>query len=84
VRSGEGKKGPLEGMTIVITGSLSRPRSEFEELIEKNGGHAAASVSKKTAFVLAGTETGSKLNKARALGIKVISEREFLKLVGGE
>jgi DNA ligase (NAD+) len=84
VRSGEGKKGPLEGMTIVITGSLSRPRSEFEELIEKNGGHAAASVSKKTAFVLAGTETGSKLDKARALGIKVISEREFLKLVGGE
>jgi DNA ligase (NAD+) len=81
---GEKSRGPLAGMTIVITGSLSRPRSEFEELIERSGGHAAGSVSIKTSFVLAGNEAGSKLNKARELGVKVISEREFLKLVGGE
>jgi DNA ligase (NAD+) len=81
---GEKNRGPLAGMTIVITGSLSRPRSEFEELIERNGGHTAGSVSKKTSFVLAGNEAGSKLDKARELGVKVITEREFLKLVGGE
>jgi DNA ligase (NAD+) len=80
---GEAPKGPLEGMTIAITGTLSRPRSEYEELIERNGGRAAGSVSKKTSYVLAGSEGGSKLDKAKELGVKVIDEEAFLKLVGG-
>jgi DNA ligase (NAD+) len=74
--------GPLDGLTIVVTGSLSRPRNEIEELIERLGGHAAGSVSKKTSYVLAGEEAGSKLEKAKALGVKVISEEEFKKLTG--
>ena len=81
--SGERKKGVLEGMSIVITGTLSRPRSEFEELIERNGGRAAGSVSKRTAFILAGSEAGSKLAKAKEMGIKVVTEKEFLSLVEG-
>ena len=79
--SGEARKGPLEGMTIVITGALSRPRNEYEELIERNGGRAAGSVSKKTSFVLAGSEAGSKLDKAKELGVKVIDETAFLKMI---
>ena len=81
--SGEARKGPLEGMTIVITGALSRPRNEYEELIERNGGRAAGSVSKKTSFVLAGSEAGSKLDKAKELGVRVIDETAFLKMIEG-
>jgi DNA ligase (NAD+) len=77
------EKGPLDGMSIVITGTLSRPRNELEDLIERLGGHAAASVSKKTSYVLAGEEAGSKLDKAKALGVKVISEAEFDALIKG-
>jgi DNA ligase (NAD+) len=75
------EKGPLDGMTIVITGTLSRPRNELEDLIESLGGHAAGSVSKKTSYVLAGDEAGSKLEKARALGVTIINETEFNKLI---
>jgi DNA ligase (NAD+) len=75
------ERGPLDGLTIVVTGSLSRPRNEIEELIERLGGRAAGSVSKKTSYVLAGEEAGSKLEKAKALGVKVISEEEFNNLV---
>ncbi len=70
-------QGPLEGKTIVVTGTLSRPRKEIEDLVESLGGHAANSVSKKTDYVLAGAEAGSKLGKARELGVPVISEEEF-------
>ncbi len=76
------EKGPLDGMTIVITGTLSKPREEFEALIEKNGGRVAGSVSKKTNYVLAGEEAGSKLDKAKELGVKIINEDRFVKLVG--
>jgi DNA ligase (NAD+) len=76
------EKGPLDGMTFVITGTLSRPREEFEELIERNGGRASGSVSKKTNYVLAGEDAGSKLVKAKDLGVKVISEADFLKMIG--
>jgi DNA ligase (NAD+) len=75
------EKGPLEGLTFVITGTLSRPRKELEDLIEGLGGHAAGSVSKKTDYVLAGEEAGSKLDKARELGVKIISEEEFNRLI---
>lgn len=76
------ERGPLDGLTIVVTGTLSRPRNEIEELIERLGGHAAGSVSKKTSYVLAGEEAGSKLEKAKKLGVKVISEKEFDKMAG--
>ena len=75
------ERGPLDGLTIVVTGTLSRPRNEIEELVERLGGHAAGSVSKKTSYVLAGEEAGSKLEKAKALGVKIIDEDAFNKLI---
>ena len=74
------ERGPLDGLTIVVTGTLSRPRQEIEEIIERLGGHAAGSVSKKTSYVLAGEEAGSKLEKAQQLGVKIITEDEFNKM----
>ncbi len=67
----------LAGKTVVITGTLSRPRAEFEAAIKANGGRASASVSVKTAYVLVGESPGSKLDKAEALGIRVLTEDEF-------
>jgi DNA ligase (NAD+) len=75
------EKRPLDGLTIVVTGTLSRPRNEIEELIERNGGRSAGSVSKRTSFVLAGDEAGSKLDKAKELGVKIIDEDEFNKMI---
>ena len=78
------KKGsvrPLEGLTFVITGTLPSSRDEVEELIENLGGHAASSVSKSTSYVVVGTEPGSKLQKAIALGVKTISYDELLHLI---
>ncbi|REJ89056.1 MAG: NAD-dependent DNA ligase LigA [Planctomycetota bacterium] len=73
---------PLAGKTIVVTGTLSRfTRDEIKELIRARGGKAAGSVSKNTDFVVAGEAAGSKLDKARHLGIQVLTEEEFLKLV---
>ena len=70
--------GVFEGMSIVATGSLkSFTREEIEEAIISNGGKAASSVSKKTSFVVAGDNAGSKLAKAEELGIEVITEEEF-------
>ena len=70
------------GQTIVLTGTLeAMSRDEASELIEKLGGKASSSVSKKTSFVVAGPGAGSKLTKAQELGIKVINEEEFLEMV---
>ena len=75
--------GPLAGKTIVVTGSLVKlKRQEIEELVVKLGGRAAGSVSKKTSFVVAGADAGSKLDKARQLGVEVITEDDFLERVG--
>ena len=72
----------LDGMTVVVTGTLNTmSRSEAEKAIVDNGGKASGSVSKKTSFVLAGSDAGSKLTKAQALGIKVINEEEFLAMI---
>ncbi len=72
----------LEGKTIVVTGTLKNySRDEIQDLIARHGGRAASSVSKKTDFVLAGAEAGSKLDKARELGIPVLSEEEFEELL---
>ena len=64
----------LAGETWVITGTLSRPRDEIAELIRRHGGTVSGSVSKKTSYVLAGEEAGSKLDKARSLGVAVVDE----------
>jgi DNA ligase (NAD+) len=76
---------PLSGKTVVVTGALKRfSRGEIELLIRSLGGRAASSVSKKTDFVVAGDNAGSKLDKARKLGVQVISEEEFLAMVGAD
>jgi len=61
----------------VITGTLSQPRDEIAELIRARGGKVSGSVSKKTSYVLAGEEAGSKLEKAKKLGVRVLDEAEF-------
>jgi DNA ligase (NAD+) len=74
--------GRLAGKTLVVTGTLSHySREEIEELIAQHGGRAAASVSKKTDYVVAGEKAGSKLKKAQELGVAVISEEDFRALV---
>jgi DNA ligase (NAD+) len=75
--------GKLEGQTYVITGtlpSLSRPRAT--ELIEEAGGRVSGSISKKTTALVAGDDAGSKLEKAKELGVEVIDEAELLRRVG--
>lgn len=72
----------FENKTFVLTGTLkSFKRSEASEIIEKFGGKTSSSVSKKTDFVLAGEEAGSKLDKANALGVRVITEEEFTEMI---
>jgi DNA ligase (NAD+) len=72
----------LQGKTIVITGTLKDfSRSQAEELIRKLGGKASSSVSKNTDFLVAGEDAGSKLDKAKALGVRIIDESEFKRLV---
>lgn len=73
--------GKLDSKVFVLTGALSKPRSDFEKLIEENGGKTSSSVSKNTDFVLAGEDAGSKLDKAKNLGIKIINEQEFLNMI---
>jgi DNA ligase (NAD+) len=75
--------GPFAGKTFVLTGTLpTLKREEATAKIEALGGKVSGSVSKKTDFVLAGEEAGSKLDKAQKLGVKIISEAEFLKMFG--
>ncbi len=78
----EKKDARFAGQTFVLTGTLSRyTRDEASAIIESYGGKSSGSVSKKTSYVLAGENAGSKLQKAEALGIKVISEDEFAELI---
>jgi DNA ligase (NAD+) len=82
--AGEEKKtgGRFAGKTFVFTGSLSRfTRDDAKRMVENEGGHAAGSVSRKTDFVVAGEEAGSKLAKARDLGVKILDEEEFLRML---
>ena len=85
-RESEGRaEGPLSGKTIVVTGTLpTLGRKDAEQMIRDAGGTAAGSVSKKTAFVVAGENAGSKLDKARELGIEVIDEAELRRRAGKE
>jgi len=76
--------GPFVGKIVVLTGTLgAMTRDEAKERIERLGGKVSGSVSKKTDYVVAGEEAGSKLDKARELGVAVVDEAQFLKLLGG-
>ena len=72
----------LGGKTFVVTGTLARySREEVEDLIKRHGGKATGSVSKKTSYLVAGENAGSKLEKARQLGVPILSEEDFEKLI---
>jgi DNA ligase (NAD+) len=73
--------GTFTGKTVVLTGTLSMPREQAKEEIERRGGKVSGSVSKKTDFLVAGEEAGSKLAKAKELGVKVLTEAEFQALL---
>ncbi|MHB8685163.1 MAG: helix-hairpin-helix domain-containing protein, partial [Dehalococcoidia bacterium] len=80
--SGGAREGPLSGLTFVITGRLDRfSRDGAESLVKRNGGAVTSSVSKKTSYVVAGAEPGSKLAKAQQLGIDVLDEDGFVALL---
>jgi len=70
----------IAGKTFVITGTLQKPRSEYASYIEDRGGKVSGSVSKKTDYLVAGINAGSKLEKAKKLGVNILSEEELLSL----
>ena len=75
----------LAGKTVVVTGTLTKySRDEIQLLIHRHGGRASGSVSRKTDFVVAGENAGSKLDKARQLGVPVMTEGDFERLIGGD
>ena len=78
------RSGPLAGKTFVITGTLSRPREEVARAIEAAGGRVASSVSRNTDFVVVGTDPGSKLDRARELGVPTIDESQLERMLRGE
>lgn len=81
----ERQEGPLTGKTLVITGTLEQmSRKEAEDLVERQGGRAAGSVSKKTDYVVAGANAGSKLEKAQKLGVQILSENELIQMLNHE
>jgi DNA ligase (NAD+) len=75
--------GPFAGKIVVLTGTLAAmTRDEAKERIEAGGGKVTGSVSKKTDYVVAGAEAGSKLDRAQELGVPVLDEEKFLKMLG--
>lgn len=77
------KSDKLAGLIFVITGTLpDMTRDEAKTLIEQNGGKCSGSVSRKTSYVLAGEEAGSKLTKAQQLGVTVISQQQLIEMIG--
>jgi DNA ligase (NAD+) len=75
---------PLAGQTIVLTGAISLPRHEVSEKLQAMGARVSGSVSKKTAFVIAGADAGSKLSKAEELGIPVLDEQALTRILAGD
>ena len=77
-----GQDNRFEGKTFVLTGGLENfTRTEASDIIEKLGGKTSSTVSKKTDYVLAGEEAGSKLTKAQSLGLNIISEEDFKEMI---
>lgn len=76
-----GGSSAFAGTTWVITGTLSEPRPVFEQLIRQHGGKTSGSVSKSTSYLLAGEEAGSKLTKAQQLGVKILNEADFRRML---
>ncbi|MDR2937648.1 MAG: NAD-dependent DNA ligase LigA [Prevotellaceae bacterium] len=71
----------LEGLTFVITGTLSRPREDFKAVVDEHGGKVITAISGKTSYLLAGEKAGSKLEKAAKLGVKILDEQQFFDLI---
>ena len=80
----EVKESAFTGKTVVLTGTMSRPRSEIKKILEDLGAKVTNSVSKKTDFVIYGKEPGSKYDKAVKLGVNLLSEEEMWKVVQSE
>lgn len=74
----------LKGLTFVITGALPEPRKEVEDMIQESGGHVSSAISKSTDYLIVGDEPGSKLQKAKSLGIKTITYEELLGMIKGK
>ncbi|EKD92619.1 MAG: hypothetical protein ACD_28C00386G0009, partial [uncultured bacterium] len=72
----------LSGKSVVITGSLSKPRDEIKALLKRNGARVSSAVSKQTDFVLAGEDPGSKVDKAQELGVRIVDEEELMRMLG--
>lgn len=75
------KSGGLDGKSFCITGTLSKGRKEFVEMIEENGGRFSSSVNAKLDYLICGEECGSKKDKAEKLGVKIIEEKDFLRMI---
>ena len=71
----------INGKTFVITGTLSKPRDEIKEVLENLGANVTGSVTKKTDYVIVGENPGSKYDKAKSLGISILSESDYEKLI---
>jgi DNA ligase (NAD+) len=78
------KQGTLAGLRLLFTGSLSRPRPEFQKMAEEAGAEIAGNVSGRLSYLIVGEKPGSKLEKARALGIPVLDEAGFVALLYGK
>jgi DNA ligase (NAD+) len=81
IDNGSAKVGGLSGLSFLFTGTLSMKRNEAEAKVIENGGSVASSVSKNLSYLVAGEKAGSKLDKANSLGVKVITESEFLAML---
>jgi len=73
--------GPLKDKIFLFTGALSIPRDEAKNKVEALGGKCVSSVSKKVDYVVVGKDPGSKFDRAKRLGLKIINEKEFLKMI---
>ena len=82
--TGTSRSDKMKGKTVVITGTLENfTRQQAEQAVKQTGGKTSSSVGKKTDFVLAGKNPGSKLDKARSLGVKIIDEQQFIDILNG-
>ncbi len=78
----EAEENPFKGKTVVLTGTMSRPRGEIKKMLENLGAKVASSVSKKTDYVIYGLDAGSKYDKALSLGVKTITEEKMSEMLG--